>query len=66
MQKRDLKPCPFCGAEMIKNVADGYHNWHCYYTHPDNDCIIFSVFNGLATSKDFKDWNKRKQNQDED
>lgn len=63
IEELELKPCPFCGAELAK---DSFGNWeHPYqydeeekcilsYIDPDNGAIIF------ANSEDnIKNWNRR-------
>lgn len=51
MKEAKLKPCPFCGAKLFR--------WSGKYTHPDNECVIFAVGDGLNGTKDYQDWNKR-------
>ena len=56
MREAKLKPCPFCGAKLYR--------WCGRYVHPDNDCVIFAVCDGLNGVKDYHDWNER-SNDDE-
>jgi len=51
MREANLKPCPFCGAKLYR--------WCGKYVHPDNDCVIFAICDGLNGAKDYRDWNKR-------
>lgn len=51
MKEAKLKSCPFCGAKLYR--------WCGKYIHPDNNCVIFAICDGLNGSKDYKDWNKR-------
>lgn len=50
----ELKPCPFCGAELEKRSNK---RGRIVYTHPLNGCIILKVF--LTTDEDLMDWNRR-------
>ncbi len=50
-ESANLKPCPFCGAKLYR--------WCGKYVHPDNDCVIFAMCDGLNGAKDYRDWNNR-------
>lgn len=58
-KQRDLKPCPFCGAKLVRRMGDAEHNWRCYYEHPDNQCVIFGIFDGYQGIEEYRAWNKR-------
>ena len=60
----ELKPCPFCG-EMLKRKhirKTKSRNGYDYYTHPDNECILADVNDGIPLSlyvDEVGDWNRR-------
>lgn len=39
-QKIELKPCPFCGHEVIEKIAGGVHFYECRYARC-GACISF-------------------------
>ena len=50
----ELKPCPFCGAELEKRSNN---RGKIVYMHPLNGCIILKVF--ITTDEDLMEWNRR-------
>lgn len=53
----ELKPCPFCGGELIRNETD--NSWE----HPTNECILATIDTTFGTaivfSGDVEAWNRR-------
>lgn len=58
-----LKPCPFCGAKLIKGVA--YENLSEpveIYEHPLNNCILATntdEFEYIVPESMIEKWNRR-------
>ena len=68
-----LKPCPFCGAEMVSRYffdrdEDGAPKKFLFYGHDESDCFldIYDILPPLAegypeipNAVTFKEWNTR-------
>lgn len=65
-----LKPCPFCGAQLIKKRQDyiavgGCRVQYDYWEHPLNGCVLeerASEMNSLLEN-DIERWNRRTNNE---
>ena len=62
----ELKPCPFCGAQLEKRhnhytAIDGTTVDYDYYSHPFNGCILEERLNemGILLESDIEKWNER-------
>ena len=60
----ELKPCPFCGKMLERKHVrkTKSRNGYDYYMHPDNECILADVDDGLPFTvfdDDVDDWNRR-------
>lgn len=65
MKEFKPKPCPFCGAELIK---DNFGNWKHPYQHDDIKCILSyidpdcGVIMFRNSEDNIKNWNRRCNN----
>ena len=66
MDSMELKPCPFCGAQLEKGhnhytTIDGTTVDYDYYSHPFNGCVLEKRLNemGILFEKDIEKWNAR-------
>ena len=62
----DLKPCPFCGCELVaneeiwRNAATGRTGKVTVYSHPYRNCILdYFRYHFYAHPHDIEKWNKR-------
>lgn len=53
MDEAEVKPCPFCGKEMI--FTDDHHG--AYYEHPDGKC--YESHAQLLEIEEVRRWNQR-------
>ena len=59
----ELKPCPFCGADVDivkqKYLKNGYKS--CYIFHPVSNCVLSSKMTRIFESEEqaVRMWNRR-------
>ena len=55
MMEKELKPCPFCGEDLIPRVD--------HWVHPSNDCFLahadFETGNIYVYDDEEEAWNRR-------
>lgn len=63
---KDLKPCPFCGVDLIpkveiwRNPNTGFTGKYLVYSHPKTNCVLdFSRYHFYADPWKVDAWNKR-------
>lgn len=63
---KDLKPCPFCGVDLIpkveiwRNPNTGFTGKNLVYSHPKTNCVLdFSRYHFYADPWKVDAWNKR-------
>ena len=62
----ELKPCPFCGTELVGNEEIWRHptlsimKKQLVYTHPKSNCVLdYHRYHFEAYPKKVKQWNRR-------
>ncbi len=65
----DLKPCPFCGCELVakneiwKSPVTGITKTQTVYCHPQRDCLLdYHRFHFYAYPHKEEQWNRRADN----
>lgn len=55
----ELKPCPFCGAMLVKGQSNREDFYYPIYTHPDENFCILRKRSFQMDKYDIEKWNRR-------